>query len=200
MCKIVCVTNRRLCGEDFLKRIEKIASSHPEAIILREKDLSEAEYKPLAEKAIEICNRHSVRIILHTYTEVAKKFGLSVHLSISAMRALTEQDRKSLVFGVSCHSVEEAIEAEKSGASYVTAGHIFDTDCKKGTPGRGIEFLKRVCESVSIPVYAIGGIDTQNARQVIEVGANGVCIMSGEMTSKDVNKYITDLKSAVNKN
>ena len=57
------------------------------------------------------------------------------------------------LIGVSVHSVEEAIFAEKMGAGYVTAGHIFLTDCKKGLAARGLPFLKNVCESVGIPVY-----------------------------------------------
>ena len=60
--------------------------------------------------------------------------------------------------GISIHSVEEAKEAEQLGASYLTAGHIYATDCKRGLPPRGLGFLKEVCREVSIPVYGIGGI------------------------------------------
>ena len=80
-------------------------------------------------------------------------------------------------------SVEEAVEAVSLGASYVTAGHIFATDCKKGLPPRGLSFLKEVCETVSIPVYAIGGItfDKTQWNALKEQGASGACIMSGMM-------------------
>ncbi len=60
--------------------------------------------------------------------------------------------------GTSIHSVSEAVEAEKLGASYLTAGHIYVTDCKKGLPPRGLPFLQHVCQAVQIPVYGIGGI------------------------------------------
>ena len=50
------------------------------------------------------------------------------------------------------------MEAERLGAAYVTAGHIFTTDCKKGLPPRGLDFLKNVCDAVTIPVYGIVGI------------------------------------------
>ena len=63
------------------------------------------------------------------------------------------------VIGTSVHSVEDAIKAEQLGATYMTAGHIFATDCKKGLPPRGLDFLKNVCDAVEIPVYAIGGIN-----------------------------------------
>ena len=68
------------------------------------------------------------------------------------------------------------------GASYVTGGHIFATDCKKGVPPRGLDFLKAVCSSVNIPVYAIGGINGDNINSVLNAGASGACIMSGLMT------------------
>lgn len=79
---------------------------------------------------------------------------------------------------------EEAIEAQKIGATYISAGHIFATDCKKDLPPRGLEFLKEVCNSVTIPVYAIGGIKLSDVQmdEIIKCGAKGGCIMSGMMS------------------
>lgn len=83
--------------------------------------------------------------------------------------------------GVSVHSVEDARLAEQCGATYLTAGHVFVTDCKKGLAPRGLDFLHEVCSSVKIPVYAIGGINDKNAASCIREGAAGVCVMSGYM-------------------
>ena len=94
------------------------------------------------------------------------------------------------MLGASCHSVAEAVEAERLGCTYITAGHIFDTDCKKGVPGRGLSFLQEVCETVRIPVYAIGGVTHENFPEVKRVGAAGVCVMSGLMTCGNVEDYI----------
>jgi thiamine-phosphate pyrophosphorylase len=87
------------------------------------------------------------------------------------------------VVGVSVHSVLEAQEAISLGATYLTAGHIFSTDCKKGVPPRGLDFLREICSLSPVPVYAIGGIhlDSEQIRMVEECGAAGVCIMSGMM-------------------
>ena len=95
--------------------------------------------------------------------------------------------------GVSVHSADEAAEAERLGASYVTAGHIFATDCKKGVPPRGLEFLRGVCEKVKIPVYAIGGINAENAKSAVGAGADGVCIMSALMKCADVRGFIESM-------
>ena len=83
--------------------------------------------------------------------------------------------------GVSIHSLEEAKEVETLGATYVVAGHIFETDCKKGLEPRGLNFIKELSSILTIPVFAIGGIDEKNSLSVIDNGAFGVCMMSSLM-------------------
>ncbi|MGN1126045.1 MAG: thiamine phosphate synthase [Ruminococcus sp.] len=196
MCDILCITNRSLCKEDFLTRIEKIASAKPKGIVLREKDLTEDEYKSLAIKVIEICNRYNTPCILHNFTKVALELKYPyIHLPLHILNSLTRKERKYFkVLGASCHSVDDAKRAERLGCTYITAGHIFDTDCKKGLPGRGIDFLRDVSESVKIPVYAIGGINSENIREVKNAGARGACVMSGAMLCDDAEKYLRDFR------
>ena len=83
--------------------------------------------------------------------------------------------------GTSIHSVEDAVFAESHGADYITAGHIFTTDCKKGLPGRGVDWLKSICNAVSIPVYAIGGISDANVSMLCNCNIAGYCMMSASM-------------------
>lgn len=196
MSDILCVTNRKLCGENFLTRIEKTAAAHPAGIILREKDLSESEYMKLAGDVVEICKKYNTLCILHTFASVAEKLNCrSLHLPLNILRTLSDKEKAWFkMLGASCHSAEDAVEAEKLGCTYITAGHIFDTDCKKGLPARGLEFLKRVCENVTIPVFAIGGIGFDNIAEVRKCGAAGACVMSGAMMCDDVEKYLGELK------
>ncbi len=180
----ICVTNRRLCRDDFLGRVERIAGSgSADAILLREKDLPEEEYRVLAEKVLKICERNSVICLLHTYFRVAMEFGCrNVHLPLGILQEISENERNCFErLGSSVHSVREAEEAVRLGASYVTAGHVFATACKEGLPGRGTGFVEQVCRSVSVPVFGIGGIREENANRVVRAGARGVCIMSGFM-------------------
>jgi len=79
---------------------------------------------------------------------------------------------------VSIHSAEEAKRAEELGARFVIAGHIFETQSKPGIRPRGLAFLRDICESVDIPVFAIGGITDENAQDCIAAGAYGICRMS----------------------
>ncbi len=194
MCKIICVTNRKLCREDFFKRIEKIASLHLHAIVLREKDLPEIEYEALAKQVLEICEKHCTQCILHSFPDTAIKLGHSkIHLPLHLLRELPDKKKKHFdVIGSSVHSVEDAVEAERLGCTYITAGHIFATDCKKGLEPRGLDFLKGVVQAVNIPVFGIGGIGAENLKSVTEI-CSGACIMSGLMVCDDPKKYMEEL-------
>ena len=192
MSDMICVTNRSLCPGDFLSRIEEAAKQHPVGILLREKELGREEYKTLAEQVRNICKKYQVPCILHSFADVAEELGAeALHMPLPQLRELSKTQRKSFrMLGASCHSLEEAKEAVELGCTYLIAGHIFATDCKKGLPGRGTEFLKNICESVPVPVYAIGGISSENMPLVCEAGARGGCVMSGWMQCEDVKKYL----------
>lgn len=193
MSDILCVTNRKLCKEDFRARIESIASAHPAGIILREKDLKEEEYRELAETVLAICEKQGTLCILHSFVRTARELKCAaLHLPLDILKSLSVRERAEFaVLGASCHSVGDAVEAEKLGCTYITAGHIFETDCKRGLPGRGTSFLKEVCKSVSVPVYAIGGVCPGNMAELRSCGAAGACVMSGAMGCGDVQKYLS---------
>ncbi|EDS71651.1 thiamine phosphate synthase [Anaerofustis stercorihominis] len=176
---IICITNRHLSDIPFLERIEKIAKKHPKYIVLREKDLSENEYSKLAEEVMKICDRENVDLILHSFIDTAISLGVkNIHLPLYIAKEQKSKLKYFDVIGISTHSMEEAVEAENLGASYITAGHIFETDCKKGMKGRGLDFIKDITINISIPVYGIGGININNMDKVLKCGAEGVCIMS----------------------
>lgn len=188
MSDILCVTNRKLCREDFLTRIERIVGCHPAGIILREKDMPPEEYKTLAAAVMEICRQHDVKCILHSFSSVAISLHAdAIHLPLQLLRELSQEQKAHFKdLGASCHSVEDALEAQALGCTYITAGHVFETGCKKGLPGRGLEFLRNVCAAVDIPVYGIGGIDSDNIALVRNAGASGACLMSSLMATEDV--------------
>lgn len=180
---LIVITNRHLCHKDYLNQIQKVVSLHPKALILREKDLPEDEYKVLAEKVVKICEKESVPFFVHSFLTVANEIGISnIHLSVQGLRESKMQLESFQQISVSCHSMEDVMEAISAGATQIILGNIFETDCKKGLPGKGLEFLRQICESSSIPVYAIGGINKDNLMSVMNAGAKGGCMMSGFMT------------------
>lgn len=179
---IICITNRTLCQKPFLTQIQLIAKKQPAAIILREKDLDQTHYQALAQACLQICQQEHIPLIVHSYPQVARNLNISqIHLSFLQFLELSNALTDFGIKGVSIHSVEQAVIAQKLGASYLIAGHIFETDCKKGLPARGLSFLSEICESVSIPVFAVGGMTSEKLTMIQKTGAKGICIMSGFM-------------------
>ena len=198
--KLNIISNRKLCeNENLEKQIEKIFSAYEKKIILknfdivaltlREKDLNKNEYLKLIEEIYPICQKYKINLILHQNYDLNldDKYKIDgIHLSYSIFKSLNQNIKAELIkkykrIGVSVHSLEEAKDVENLGASYVVAGHIFKTDCKKGLEPRGLKFVEDLSSTLSIPIYAIGGIDEKNSLSVINSSAFGVCMMSSIM-------------------
>ena len=195
--KLNIISNRKLCeNENLEKQIEKIFSAYKRKIILknfdivaltlREKDLNKNEYLKLIEKVYPICQKYKINLILHQNYDLNldDKYKIDgIHLSYNIFKSLNENIKAELIkkykrIGVSIHSLNEAKEVENLGASYVIAGHIFETDCKKGLEPRGLKFIEDLSSALSIPIFAIGGIDEKNSLSVINNGAFSICMMS----------------------
>ena len=198
--KLNIITNRKLCENENLERqIEKIFSAYKKKIILknfeivtltlREKDLGKNEYLNLVEKIYPICKRYRIDLILHQNYDLNldEKYKIEgIHLSYDNFKSLNKNIREGLIkkykrIGISIHSIDEAKEVENLGATYVVAGHIFETDCKKGLEPRGLNFIKELSSILTIPIFAIGGINEENSSLVLNSGAFGVCMMSSLM-------------------
>ena len=184
--KMIAVTNRHLVLENdtdgaYLKQLTYVASLHPKAMVLREKDLTEEKYEELAKVVIKLCEKAGTTLILHRFPEVVHHLGYDkLHLPLEMLKTIGRPEGLTLL-GTSIHSVEDAKEAERLGADYVFAGNIYETECKAGLAGRGLAFLKEVCDNTCLPVYAIGGMTPDRLPGVLEAGAKGACMMSGFM-------------------
>ena len=195
--KLNIISNRKLCeNENLEKQIEKIFFAYEKKIILknfdivaltlREKDLNKNEYLKLIEKVYPICQKYKINLILHQNYDLNldDKYKIDgIHLSYNIFKSLNENIKAELIkkykrIGVSIHSLNEAKEVESLGASYVVAGHIFETDCKKGLEPRGLKFIEDLSSALTIPIFAIGGIDEKNSLSVINNGAFSICMMS----------------------
>ena len=184
--KMIAVTNRHLVLENdtdgaYLKQLTYVASLHPKAMVLREKDLTEEKYEELAKVVIKLCEKAETTLILHRFPEVVHHLGYDkLHLPLEMLKTIGRPEGLTLL-GTSIHSVEDAKEAGRLGADYVFAGNIYETECKAGLAGRGLSFLKEVCDNTCLPVYAIGGMTPDRLPGVLEAGAKGACMMSGFM-------------------
>ena len=198
--KLNTITNRKLCeNENLEKQIEKIFSAYKRKIILedfevvaltlREKDLYKNEYLKLVEKIYPICQKYRIDLILHQNYDLNldEKYNIGgIHLSYDSFKSLNKNIREGLIkkykkIGVSIHSIDEAKEVEMLGATYIVAGHIFETDCKKDLEPRGLKFIQELSSTLTVPIFVIGGINQENSNLVINSGAFGVCMMSSLM-------------------
>ncbi|MCL4580656.1 regulatory protein [Fusobacterium nucleatum YWH7199] len=198
--KLNIISNRKLCeNENLEKQIEKIFFAYQRkitlenfeivALTLREKDLYKNEYLKLVEKIYPICQKYRIDLILHQNYDLVleDKYNIEgIHLSYNTFKSLNKNIREELIrkykkIGVSIHSIDEAKEVENLGANYVVAGHIFKTDCKKDLEPRGLKFIQELSLILTIPIFAIGGINQENSHLVINSGAFGVCMMSSLM-------------------
>ena len=163
-------------------------------IILREHELTDEEYSTVYNRAAEICEGAGVPLAPHSRLFIKSD---RIHVKMGTLRNEQEKLKKYRFIGTSVHSPEEAAEAQALGASYIIAGHIFPTDCKKGLPPRGIDYLKAVCDAVHIPVFGIGGIAPENYPEVRRAGAAGACVMSGLMAHDDPAAYISAFDKSI---
>lgn len=164
------------------KLVEIIGEIHPyiTSIHIREKEKTAKEIyqiiKRLLDKQVPIS-----KIIVNDRIDVAYIMKVNgIHLAHHSLPVnLVKENFPCLRVGGSIHSIEEAFLAQTQGADYITFGHVFATQSKLGLAPRGLEQLRSIVTSVTIPVIAIGGIKPSNVKYVMEAGAKGIAVMSG---------------------
>lgn len=188
------ITNRKLAaGGDFFSVIEQAVAGGIDAIILREKDLPGDILLETARKIKKIIAGRPVLLIINNNLEAAKALPADGYHT-SYEKFMQKEETFNGYTGVSVHSLEEAVKAEKNGASNILASHIFATECKKGLEPKGLQLIKSIRNHVNIPIIALGGINPQNKNQVLAAGADGIAVMSFIMQSSDPFEAARQLK------
>lgn len=188
--RLYLVTNRYQDSlESFLEKVETACRSGVTIIQLREKNLTTNQYYQLAKQVKEITDAYQVPLIIDDRLDVCLAVdaaGLHIgddELPVSVARKVLGPEK---ILGVTAKTVKRALEAETSGADYLGTGAIFPTTTKENAPITLISTLKTICQTVAIPVVAIGGLTSENIDQLIGTGIAGVAVVRDLMQTEDI--------------
>ena len=164
---------------------------------LREKDLDDENFYKEAVRLQEMAREYGVPFVVNDNVDIAVRMDADgVHVGQSDMeagdvRALIGPDK---ILGVSAQTVEQAVLAEKRGADYLGVGAVFPTGSKDDAVEVSHETLKAICEAVSIPVVAIGGITVNNTPELAGSGICGIAVISAIYGQKDIYQATVSMK------
>lgn len=188
--RLYLVTNRYQDSlESFLEKVETACRSGVTMIQLREKNLTTNQYYHLAKQVKEITDAYQVPLIIDDRLDICLAVdaaGLHIgddELPVSVARKVLGPEK---ILGVTAKTVKRALEAETSGADYLGTGAIFPTTTKENAPITLISTLKTICQTVAIPVVAIGGLTSENIDQLAATGIAGVAVVRDLMQAEDI--------------
>ena len=188
--RLYLVTNRYQDSvESFLEKVETACRSGVTIVQLREKNLTTNQYYQLAKQVKEITDAYQVPLIIDDRLDICLAVdaaGLHIgddELPVSVARQVLGPKK---ILGVTAKTVKRALEAETSGADYLGTGAIFPTTTKENAPITLISTLKTICQTVAIPVVAIGGLTSENIDQLAETGIAGVAVVRDLMQAEDI--------------
>ncbi len=197
MC-LYAVTDSMWLGNRTLPEVVKEALEGGATFLqIREKNLVYPEFVKLATEVKAVTDAYHIPYVVDDDVELAKEIDADgVHIGQSDL-ALVEARRvlgSDKIIGVSAHSVAEAIEAERNGADYLGVGSVFTTSTKLDAEAVSKATLKEICEAVSIPVVAIGGIQKDNMLQLKGTKVDGVAVVSAIFAAPDIRQAAKELR------
>ena len=193
------VTDRSwLNGETLYSQVEKALKGGATFMQLREKDLDEESFLKEAVEIKELCRKYGVPFVINDNVDIAVKMDADgVHVGQSDMEAGDVRAKlgPDKIVGVSAQTVEQAVLAEKRGADYLGVGAVFSTGTKLDADDVSYETLKAICETVSIPVVAIGGITKDNLMELKGSGIDGIAVVSAIFAQANIEEATRELRS-----
>ena len=192
------VTDRHwLNGRTLYSVVKESLDGGVTVLQLREKELDEVHFLEEAKELQQLCREYQVPFIVNDNVDIAISMNADgVHVGQSDMEAGDVRAKlgPDKIIGVSAQTVEQAVLAEKHGADYLGVGAVFPTGSKDDADDVSYETLKAICEAVSIPVIAIGGITQENVKELAGSGICGIAVISAIYAQQDIRKASEDLK------
>lgn len=192
------VTDRSWTGDGTLyDQVEAALEGGATFVQLREKNLEQKLFLTEAEELKALCKRYRVPFVINDNVDIALQVDADgVHIGQKDMEAgsVREKIGPDKILGVSAQTVEQAVLAEKRGADYLGVGAVFPTGSKDDAEDVSHGTLREICQAVSIPVIAIGGIGKENVLQLSGTGICGIAVISAIFAQREVRAATEELK------
>ena len=196
--RVYLITDRRQApGDDILQAVAWALEGGIRAVQLREKDLPGKELYRLAEQMRTLTARYGAKLLVNDRVDVAMAVGADgVHLGGSSIPASAARRLlgEGALIGCSTHNAGELREAEEQGAEFATFGPVYPTPSKAAYgPPVGVIALAEACREAAIPLFALGGVNKENAGEVTLAGAFGIALISGVVAAADPRAAAAEL-------
>ena len=199
-CLLYAVTDTSwLRGRTLAQQVEEALRGGATMVQLREKELQGEALEQEAREILALCRQYGVPLLINDDVMLAKKIGADgVHVGQDDMSAAKARELlgEDAVIGVTARTVEQAVAAQEAGADYLGSGAVFGTSTKKDAKPMDPAYFQQICESVSIPVVAIGGVTLDNIRELEGRKMSGFAIVSGIFAAEDIETRTRDLWKA----
>lgn len=199
--QLYAITDRHwLNGRSLYEVVKESLDGGVTFLQLREKQLDEDHFLAEAKKLQGLCSEYNVPFIINDNVEIALAInadGVHIGQSDMEMKEAREKLGPDKIIGVSAHTKEEALLAQAQGADYLGVGAVFPTSSKDDAESVSYEILKEICDVVSIPVVAIGGITKDNLHQLSGSGISGISVISAIYAQPDIKEAARELKQCV---
>ncbi len=193
------VSDRAWAGKlTLMEQVEEAIKGGVTCVQLREKELDDENFLEEAIEMKELCARYNVPFIINDNVDIAIKCKADgIHIGQKDMEAgnVRALVGDKMMIGVSAQTVEQAIAAEYAGADYLGVGAMFHTETKRDACEVSYQTLKEICETVSIPVVAIGGIKKSNILELVGTKVDGVALVSAIFAADDIEAECKELRS-----
>jgi thiamine-phosphate pyrophosphorylase len=191
------ITDRAwLKGKTVAEAVEEAILGGATCIQLREKNLSDEEFLKIAIDVKAVTDKYNIPLIINDNVDIAVKVGADgAHIGQDdeEIKSAREKLGADKIIGLSAATVEEAVQAEQSGADYIGVGAVFNTLTKLDANTVSFETLKEICNTVKIPVVAIGGISKNNALELAGTGIKGISVVSAIFAQSDIKTAASEL-------
>lgn len=199
--QLYAITDRHwLNGRSLYEVVKESLEGGVTFLQLREKQLDEEHFLEEAKELQGLCSEYNVPFIINDNVDIALAMnadGVHIGQSDMEMKEAREKLGSDKIIGVSAHTKEEALLAQAQGADYLGVGAVFPTSSKDDAESVSYETLKEICDVVSIPVVAIGGITKDNLHQLSGSGISGISVISAIYAQPDIKEAARELKQCV---